>query len=90
MDFMIPDELVDLRERIERFVREEILPRESDKRQTAHGPTEEFRHELVALARAKGLLAPHVGREWAGSGSTIAARRSSSRRPGMPRWRRSR
>jgi acyl-CoA dehydrogenase len=68
MDFTIPDDLIELRERTERFVREEILPREEDKRQTAHGPTEELRRELVALARAKGLLSPHVGREWGGLG----------------------
>src|SRR3979490_2261787 len=68
MDFTIPDELIELRERTERFVREEILPREADKRQTPQGPTEEFRRELVGLARAKGLLAPHVGREWGGLG----------------------
>ncbi|HEV2335868.1 MAG TPA: acyl-CoA dehydrogenase family protein [Stellaceae bacterium] len=68
MDFTIPDELIELKERTERFVREEILPREGDKRQTAHGPSEEFRRELVELARAKGLLSPHVGREWGGLG----------------------
>src|SRR5437016_2091479 len=68
MDFAIPDELIELKERTERFVREEILPREGDKRQTPHGPTEEFRRELVALARAAGLVAPHVGREWGGLG----------------------
>ena len=68
MDFTIPDELVELRERTERFVREEIMPRETDKRQTPHGPTEEFRRELVELARAKGLLAPHVASEWGGLG----------------------
>src|SRR5260370_37573636 len=68
MDFTIPDELVALRERTERFVREEILPREADNRQTPHGPTEEFRGELVALARAAGLLSPHGGREWGGPG----------------------
>src|SRR5579863_10526507 len=68
MDFTIPDELVELKERTERFVREDILPREADKRQTPHGPTEEFRNELVALARARGLLSPHVGREWGGLG----------------------
>src|SRR5260370_20062345 len=68
MDFSISDDLVELRERTERFVREEILPREEDKRQTPHGPTEEFRSELVALARAAGLLTPHVGREWGGLG----------------------
>src|SRR5579864_5890236 len=68
MDFAIPDELIELQERTERFVREEIMPREADKRQTPHGPTEEFRLELVALARAEGLVAPHVGREWGGLG----------------------
>src|SRR5437763_292194 len=68
MDFSIPGELVELQERTERFVREDIMPREADKRQTAHGPTEKFRHELVALARARGLVSPHVGREWGGLG----------------------
>src|SRR5437764_11860366 len=68
MDFTIPDELVELRERTERFVRDEILPREKDPRQTPHGPSEEFRRELVALARKAGLVAPHVGREWGGLG----------------------
>src|ERR1044071_7674294 len=68
MDFSIPGELVELQERTERFVREDIRPRENDKRQTAHGPTEDFRHELVALARGRGLLSPHVGREWGGLG----------------------
>src|SRR4051812_19862297 len=68
MDFSIPAELVELQERTEHFVREGIMPREADKRQTAHGPTEEFRHELVALAHARGLVSPHVGREWGGLG----------------------
>ncbi|HVB16065.1 MAG TPA: acyl-CoA dehydrogenase family protein [Stellaceae bacterium] len=68
MDFTIPDELAALRERTEAFVRDEILPRESDRRQTPHGPTEELRRELVALARRAGLLAQHVGREWGGLG----------------------
>ncbi len=40
MDFAIPDELVALQERTERFVRDDILPRKNDKRQTPHGPTE--------------------------------------------------
>src|SRR6266851_7662871 len=68
MDFTIPAELVALRERTERFVHDEIIPRENDKRQTPHGPTEAFRLELVAAARRAGLLAPHVGREWGGLG----------------------
>ena len=68
MDFTIPDELIELKERTERFVRDEIIPREGDKRQTHHGPTDEFRLELVALARAAGLVSPHVGRTWGGLG----------------------
>ncbi len=68
MDFSIPDELAELRERTERFVDEEMIPREADPRLTAHGPDEEFRRELVALARRAGLLSPHVGREWGGLG----------------------
>src|SRR5690348_1144829 len=68
MDFTIPDELVALQERTERFVRDEIMPRENDKRQTPHGPTEELRLELVELARAAGLVSPHVGTEWGGLG----------------------
>src|SRR3954447_24891777 len=68
MDFTIPGELLDLKERTERFVRDAIMPLEDDKRQTAHGPSEEFRRELVALARRAGLVSPHVGREWGGLG----------------------
>src|SRR5439155_9221041 len=68
MDFTIPDELVELKERTERFVRDEILPREADPRLTPHGPTEEFRRELIERARKAGLLSPHVGQEWGGLG----------------------
>src|SRR5437016_6956696 len=68
MDFTIPDELVELKERTERFVRDEIMPREADPRLTPPGPTEAFRRELVELARKAGLLSPHVGQEWGGLG----------------------
>jgi acyl-CoA dehydrogenase len=68
MDFSVPGELLDLKERTDRFVRDVIMPLEADKRQTQHGPTEEFRLELVALARKAGLLSPHVGQEWGGLG----------------------
>ena len=68
MDFTLPDELADLKERTERFIREQILPYETDGRQTAHGPAEELRLELVGLGRRAGLLSPHVGREWGGLG----------------------
>ena len=68
MDFTVPGELLDLKERTERFVRDSIMPLEGDIRLTPHGPTEEFRLELVALARRAGLVSPHVGREWGGLG----------------------
>ncbi|HUI34793.1 MAG TPA: acyl-CoA dehydrogenase family protein, partial [Stellaceae bacterium] len=68
MDFSIPDDLVELRERTETFVREQIIPLENDQRLHAHGPSEEFRNELVALGRRAGLLSPHVGKEWGGLG----------------------
>jgi acyl-CoA dehydrogenase len=68
MDFAIPDELREFQERTETFVRDEMIPRENDARLGHHGPSEEFRRELVALGRRAGLLSPHVGREWGGLG----------------------
>lgn len=68
MDFAIPLELAELQARTRRFIAEEIIPLERDRRQTAHGPTEEFRRELVAKARAAGLLSPHVSKEYGGLG----------------------
>jgi acyl-CoA dehydrogenase len=74
MDFTLSHELAELKARTERFVREQILPYEHDARQTAHGPAEELRRELVALGRRAGLLSPHVGREWGGLGLDHRAR----------------
>ena len=68
MDFSIPPELAELRARTAQFIRDRIVPLEADPRQTRHGPTDDFRHELNALAAAAGLLAPHVGPEWGGLG----------------------
>ncbi|HEY1795194.1 MAG TPA: acyl-CoA dehydrogenase family protein [Stellaceae bacterium] len=68
MDFSIPQDLVDLREQTEAFVRGEMIPREGDPRLGHHGPSEEFRRELVALGRRAGLTSPHVGTDWGGLG----------------------
>src|SRR5438874_6238174 len=68
MDFSLSDDLLELKERTERFVRDRVLPFEADPRQTAHGPSEDLRRELVALGREAGLLSPHVGRDWGGLG----------------------
>ena len=68
MDFTIPPDLASLQERTRDFIRSQILPLESDPRQTPHGPTDELRQQLQALARAQGLLAPHVSRANGGMG----------------------
>ena len=66
MDFTIPPALEELSQEIGAFVREEIIPLENDPRWTSHGPTEDFRLELVSLARKRGLVAPHSPEEFGG------------------------
>ena len=68
MDFSIPPELQDLQERTRAFIREQIIPLEGDARQERHGPTDELRRELNALAAKAGLMAPHVAKEYGGLG----------------------
>jgi len=68
IDFSLTAEQERLRAEVEAFIDERIIPLERDPRQGAHGPKDDFRRELNALARAAGLLAPHVGREWGGLG----------------------
>ncbi|HYF19648.1 MAG TPA: acyl-CoA dehydrogenase family protein [Ramlibacter sp.] len=50
----------DIGDRVERFVRETVIPYERDPRLTAHGPTEELVLELRAAARSAGVLTPHI------------------------------
>lgn len=68
MDFSLPPALGELKARTEAFVRDAVIPYEGDARRTPHGPSEDLRRELVARARAAGLLSPHVPREWSGLG----------------------
>jgi len=68
IDFSLTSEQERLRVDVEAFIRERIIPLERDPRQGTHGPKDDFRRELNALAREAGLLAPHVGREWGGLG----------------------
>ncbi|WP_188828153.1 acyl-CoA dehydrogenase family protein [Nocardia camponoti] len=56
IDFEIPAELVELGARVRAFVETEVVPYERDPRVTAHGPSDELRDELIAKARAAGLL----------------------------------
>ena len=47
--------------RVERFVRDVVIPYEKDPRATSHGPTDDLVVELRARARAAGLMTPHIG-----------------------------
>ena len=68
IDFTLTPELTELAGRTATFVRDVVIPYESDPRQTSHGPAEELRDELVDRARAAGLVSPHLGKEWGGLG----------------------
>jgi acyl-CoA dehydrogenase len=46
--------------RVERFVRETVVPYEADRRRGSHGPSEELVRELRAKAQAAGVLTPHI------------------------------
>ncbi|WP_090142555.1 acyl-CoA dehydrogenase family protein [Limnohabitans sp. DM1] len=66
MNFDIPPELQALRERTRQFIAEQVIPLEGDPRHGLHGPSEDLRRELVARARAAGLLTPHASVEMGG------------------------
>ncbi len=68
IDFVLPNDLAELRERVEAFIAEKIVPYENDPRQTPHGPLESLRRELVQLAHQAGLLSPHGPKEFGGLG----------------------
>ena len=68
IDFELPAELVALRDRVEAFIAEKIVPYENDPRQTAHGAPESLRRELVDLARQAQLLSPHAPKQYGGLG----------------------
>lgn len=68
IDFELPAELTALRDRVDAFIASRIVPMENDPRQNAHGPTDELRLELVAMARAEGLLSPHAPVAYGGMG----------------------
>lgn len=74
MDFAISPELLDLRNRTRQFIAEQIMPMEGDPRQTAHGPSEDLRRDLVAKARSAGLLTPHASLEHGGLGLNHVAK----------------
>lgn len=70
MDFSLTPALKSLQAEVQSFIAEQIIPLEKDPRQTAHGPSEDLREELVELARKAGLLTPHASKELGGRGWT--------------------
>lgn len=65
-DFTPPQEYAELAEKVGAFVREKVVPYESDPRWGSHGPSEDLRIELNDLARQAGVFAPHVAEEFGG------------------------
>jgi acyl-CoA dehydrogenase len=65
VDFSIPPELDELRGRVARFVREEVLPVESD---VTEEDFDEILEGLRKKARDAGLWTPHLPEEWGGRG----------------------
>lgn len=55
------DAALEIADRVERFVREEVIPYESDPRRDDHGaPLDEMVMEMRGKARAAGVLTPHI------------------------------
>ena len=68
MNFDLTPELLDLQQRTRDFIARDVIPFERDPRCTPHGPTEDLRAELIARAKAAGLLSSHMPTELGGLG----------------------
>ena len=66
MDFSLPADITALAAKVDKFVREEVIPFEGDPRWGDHGPSDALRRDLNAKAKAAGMLAPHAPREYGG------------------------
>lgn len=51
---------LDIADRVEAFVRDEVVPFEKDARIGFHGPSEDMATQLKDLARRAGVLTPHI------------------------------
>jgi len=77
-------ELQELQQRTRKFIRDKIIPLENDSRQTHHGPTEEFRKELVALAAAERSGALAARYELRAAGALVALIQTGTDQHGNP------
>lgn len=68
IEFQPDPDLLALRDRVVSFIQERIVPLEADPRSDVHEVHDTLREEMVALARAEGLLSPHAPREYGGLG----------------------
>lgn len=59
---------------VEAFIAEQVIPLEVEHRGNLHHASEQFRQLLQAGARERGLLAPHVSKEWGGHGLGLVDR----------------
>ncbi len=71
-DFSRTSRETDLASLTEAFIRDVVIPYETDPRIDHHGPNDDLRVELQDKAKAAGLLAPHLPREWGGYGLSHA------------------
>ncbi|WP_342133615.1 acyl-CoA dehydrogenase family protein [Hydrogenophaga sp. OTU3427] len=74
MNFNIPPEMQELRDRTKKFITQQVIPLEGDLRLGVHGPDDDLRTELVDLAREAGLLTPHASCEMGGLGLSHIAK----------------
>jgi acyl-CoA dehydrogenase len=56
----ISSRTINVADRVEAFVREQVVPYEKDDRLGPHGPGESLVRELKELARRAGVLTPHI------------------------------
>ncbi|MEQ8347725.1 MAG: acyl-CoA dehydrogenase family protein [Sneathiellaceae bacterium] len=68
IDFSLPDEVAQLRDRVTGFIAEKVVPLETDPRRGRDKCGEDLRRELVALGREAGLVSPQAPVEWGGLG----------------------
>ena len=57
---MITQRAAEIGDRVEQFVRKTVVPFERDPRRNAHGPSDTLVQEMRGLARAAGVLTPHI------------------------------
>jgi acyl-CoA dehydrogenase len=57
---MTTERAIAIAAKVEAFVRESIIPFERDKRCGSHGPSDELVMEMRVLAKAAGVLTPHI------------------------------